>query len=153
MKTYKVLFAEDVPHYGVAEILAASDAAALDAARAYNLSEVTNDGEWENSGCKRILWIEDSDGNKVVEDVSLDDSFLRYGGEKERLLCNAAPRLLKALEACEPELSGVIEMMRYEGDVAVSGLDGSDIQRAYDALRNAAIGASEAISAAREEQQ
>jgi hypothetical protein len=81
-----------------------------------------------------------------------DAVWMARGGEKERLLCNAAPRLLKALEACEPELSGVIEMMRYEGDLAVTALDGSQIQRAYDALRNVVIGVREAISTAREEQ-
>jgi hypothetical protein len=153
MKTYRVLFAEDVPHYGVAEITADSDAAVLDAAKAYKISEVTNDAEWENSSCKRIVWIEDPDGNTVAEGVALDDCHLRYGGEKERLLCDAAPRLLKVLMECETELSGVIEMMRYEGDLAVTALDGSQIQRAYDALRNVAIDLREAINAAREQQQ
>jgi hypothetical protein len=37
MKTYTVLFAEDVPHYGAAEIEAEDDAAALEAAKAYDL--------------------------------------------------------------------------------------------------------------------
>jgi hypothetical protein len=153
MKTYTVLFAEDVPHYGVAEITAESQSAALDAAKAYKISEVTNDPEWENSSCKRIVWMEGPDGNTVVEDVALDDCHLRYGGEKERLLCNAAPTLLKTLEECEAELSGIVEMMGYEGDLAVTALDGSQIQRAYDDLRKVAINVREAISTAREEEQ
>jgi hypothetical protein len=153
MKTYKVLFAENVPHYGVAEISAESDASALDAAAAYNISEVTNDGEWANSSCKRIVWMQDPDGNTVVEDSSLDDHFLRYGGEEERFLCDAAPQLLKALEASEPQLSAVVEMLRDENDRAVITLHGWQIQRVYETLRSAAIGMREAISAAREEQQ
>ena len=60
MKTYSVLFAEDVPHYGSVEIEAENDAGALDAARGYDLSEVTTDPEWENSVCRRIVHIEDA---------------------------------------------------------------------------------------------
>jgi hypothetical protein len=55
MKTYTVLFAEDVPHYGTAEIQAENDAAAIEAAKAYDLSAVTTDAEWGNSACKRIV--------------------------------------------------------------------------------------------------
>lgn len=59
MKTYTVLFAEDVPHYGTVEIQAESDDAALEAAKAYDISEVTLDPEWENSVSKRIVFIDD----------------------------------------------------------------------------------------------
>jgi hypothetical protein len=62
MKTYFVLFAEDVPHYGMAHIRAKNDVAALETARTYPLSEVTNDAEWENSACKRIVYIQDAEG-------------------------------------------------------------------------------------------
>ena len=121
MKTYTVLFAEDVPHYGTAEIQAEDDAAALEAARTYDLSEVTNDAEWENSACKRIVWIEGPDGNTVAEDISLDDCFLRYGGEKDRLLCEAAPEMLEALELCEDVLS---ELARSDdGTPSISALN------------------------------
>jgi hypothetical protein len=105
MKTYTVLFAEDVPHYGTAEIEAHDDAAALQAAKAYPLSDVTNDGEWENSACKRVVWIEDAEGNTIAEDISLDDCFLRHGGDKERALCDAAAAMLDALEALTCSLS------------------------------------------------
>jgi hypothetical protein len=88
---YTILFAEDVPHYGTAEIRAENDAAALEAAKACPLFEVTNDAEWENSACKRIVYIQDAEGNTIAEDVSLDDCSLRYGGDKERAMCDAAP--------------------------------------------------------------
>ena len=71
MKTYTVLFAEDVPHYGTAEIQAEDDTAALEAAKAYPLSEVTNDPAWENSACKRIVYIEDQQGHIVFEEIAL----------------------------------------------------------------------------------
>jgi hypothetical protein len=120
----------------------------LDAATDYSTSEVIYDADWENSSCKRIVWIRDPDGNTVAAGVALDDSHLMYGGEKERLLWNAAPRLLKALEESEPQLSAVVEMMRGEGDLAVTALDVSQIQRTYDALRHVAIGVREAINGA-----
>jgi hypothetical protein len=98
MKTYSVLFAEDVPHYGVAQIEANDHAAALEAAKAYDLSQVTNHGEWGNSACRRIVHIEDAEGNIVIDGIALDDCFLRYGGDNERRLCDAAPELLEAAE-------------------------------------------------------
>jgi hypothetical protein len=106
MKTYTVLFAEDVPHYGTAEIQAEDDAAALELAKAYDLSEVTNDPAWEYSACKRIVHIEDPPGNIIFEEIALDDCFLRYGGDKERVLCDAAPELLEALENLLDRYSG-----------------------------------------------
>jgi len=105
MKTYSVLFAEDVPHYGVAQIEAEDDAAALEAAKAYDISEVTNDPEWENSVSKRIVHIEDPEGHTVAYDVPLDGYSLRSGGDKDRLLCDAAADMLEALELCEDVLS------------------------------------------------
>ena len=77
MKTYSVLFAQDVPHYGVAHIEANDDAAALEADKAYDLSEVATDPEWENSVCKRIVYIEDQEGNTIINDVPLDNCDLQ----------------------------------------------------------------------------
>ncbi|HEY1757706.1 MAG TPA: hypothetical protein VGG72_20205 [Bryobacteraceae bacterium] len=121
MKTYSVLFAEDVPHYGTAEIKARNASAALKAAKAYDLSEVTLDPEWENSVCKRIVYIEDPHGNTVYCDVPLDDYDLRSGGERERRLCDAAADMLRVLELCEDVLS---ELSRLDdGTPSVSALN------------------------------
>jgi hypothetical protein len=109
MNTYSILFAEDVPHYGVVHLEAENDAAALEAAKAYDLSDITNDAEWENSVCKRIVHIEDPNGKTVSYDVPLDDYVLRSGGERERLLCDAASAMLDALRfarKCFPTLPG-----------------------------------------------
>jgi len=110
MKIYSVLFAEDVPHYGTVDMEAVSDADALEAARGYDLSQVTNDPEWENSVCKRIVHIEDAEGNTIFHDVALDGFFLRDGGEKERLLCDAAQDMLDALQLCEDVLSDLARL-------------------------------------------
>ena len=121
MKTYTVLFAEDVPHYGVAEIKAQNHRAALEAAKAYDLSEVTTDPSWENAACKRIVHIIDAKGKVVFEDASLDDCFLRYGGEKDRALCDAAPAMLEALELCEHVLSDLSRLD--DGTPSISALN------------------------------
>jgi hypothetical protein len=121
MKTYTVLFAEDVPHYGTAEIQAEDDTAALEIAEAYPLSEVTNDAVWENSACKRIVDIQDAEGKVVAEDISLDDCFLRYGGDTERALCDAAQDMFAALELCEDVLSDLARLD--DGTPSVSALN------------------------------
>jgi hypothetical protein len=113
MKTYTVLFAEDVPHYGTAEIEAENDAAALDAAKAYDLSEVTTDPEWENSVCKRIVYIEDVEGNTMFHDVPLDNHFLGLEGERAEML--------EALELCEDVLSDLSRLD--DGTPSVSALN------------------------------
>jgi hypothetical protein len=134
LKTYSVLFAEDVPHYGFAEIEAGDDAAALEAAKAYDLSEVAVNPEWENSVSKRIVHIEGPTGNTIAYDVPLDDYSLRSGGEKDRLLCDAAPEMLKALELCEDVLS---ELARLDdGTPSISAL-----HMARDAIAKATGGA------------
>jgi hypothetical protein len=113
MKTYTVLFAEDVPHYGTATIRAKNDANALKRAKAYPLSDVTSDAEWENSACKRIVWIEDADGNTIAEDIALDNCFLRYGGVAEERLCDSA----RATKEILKEFADVVEAYLVHGDV------------------------------------
>lgn len=121
MKTYTILFAEDVPHYGTVEIEARNVAAALKAAKAYDLSEVITDPEWENSVCRRIVHIEDPEGNTVAHDIALDGFFLRSGGDKDRTLCDAAAEMLEALRLCEDVLS---ELARLDdGTPSVSALN------------------------------
>lgn len=97
MKTYTVLYAEDVPHYGVAGITANDDTAAIAAAKRQDVGTVAVDPDYENSACKRIVHIEDDTGRIIATDIALDSVFLRYGGEPERRLCDAAPDLLVAL--------------------------------------------------------
>jgi hypothetical protein len=99
MKTYSVLFAEDVPHYGVAEIKAQSPEAAIEAAKVHDRDDLSAwDAEWGSAVCARIVEITDDEtGAVVARDIPLDECFLREGGERGRLLCDAAPDLLAAL--------------------------------------------------------
>jgi len=120
MKTYTVLFAEDVPCYGTAEIEAENDDAALEAAKAYDQGDVAKEPEWSYAGCLRIIHIEDPEGRLLYEDIHLDDWHFRHGGEKDRLLCDAAAEMLEALELCEDALS---ELARIDnGTPSVSAL-------------------------------
>jgi hypothetical protein len=74
MKTYTVLYAEDVPHYGTREFDAADDTLAIERARTITpdaMSKYTNDPEYGNSRCRRIIHIEGPEGI-IAEDIYLD---------------------------------------------------------------------------------
>ena len=99
MKTYKVLFAEDVPHYCIVDIKAASDQEAIAEARKFDRDDLVMEPEWGNSFCHRIVEIQDGAGQTIAENIPLDGCFVRYGGESERRLCDAAPELLRAFKS------------------------------------------------------
>lgn len=99
MKTYKVLFAEDVPHYCIVDIKAANDQEAIAAARELDRDDLVMEPEWSNSFCHRIVEIQDGTGQTIAENIPLDHCFVRYGGAPERRLCDAAPKLLRALKS------------------------------------------------------
>jgi hypothetical protein len=104
LKTYTVVFAEDVPHYGSTEIEATDDAHALATAQSFDTSGLYYEGSWDSSVCKRIVSIEDSSGAPVANDIALDNYFLRNGGRTDRLLCEAASDLLEAARLALPLL-------------------------------------------------
>jgi hypothetical protein len=87
MKTYTVLFAVDVPHYGSHDIKAEDDQAAIVAAEALyrRLGVPCPDPSWEYAACARIVHIEAPDGTIIVSDKALDNHFLRSGGEADTL--------------------------------------------------------------------
>lgn len=105
MKTYSVLYAEDVPHYGHAEIEATDDDAAIEAARKLHAESSLDfyDAEWDNAICKRIVRIEDQNGEIIAESIPLDSYYLSHG-EPQRLLCKAAADLFLALKRARDEL-------------------------------------------------
>ena len=109
MKTFTVHLAQDVPHYGSIEIEAESAQQALDKLRARDLEEILDeavyDPAWENYVCPRIVSINDESGNYFFEDTPLGDTFLRYGGEANKLRCDAASHMLDALHLARRELS------------------------------------------------
>lgn len=97
MPIYQVLYAEDVPHYGTADIEAETDEAAITAARDFDFSDTAIDPEHSYTGLKRIIHIQSHDGRIIAEDIALDDMHVRYGGEADRLLCDAARDMLQTL--------------------------------------------------------
>ena len=102
MKTYTVTFAQDVPHYATVCIHAETDREAFEKARAlWNADDppFTDDPDWSNTTCQRIVEIEDAGGRCVAASIALDQYHLRDGGERDLNLCDAAPELLSVLEA------------------------------------------------------
>lgn len=113
LKTYTVVFAEDVPHYGSTEIAATDDAHALAIAQSFDTSELYYERSWDSTVCKRIVSIEDSGGATVANDIPLDNCFLRYGGQADRSLCEAASDLLEAARRALPLLEA-LSSSRYD---------------------------------------
>jgi hypothetical protein len=98
MKKYSILYAEDVPHYGVLDITAPNDEAAVSLAKSHDPTTIAHDADFENAACKRIVHIQDDADNLIATDIALDQTFLRYGGDSERLLCDLAPDYLATLQ-------------------------------------------------------
>ena len=73
MKTYNILFAENVPHYGTVSIEAEDDETAIAFAKEYNYDGVRAEAYWPNGFCRRIVDIRRDDGEIVEENISLDD--------------------------------------------------------------------------------
>ena len=99
MKTYSVLYAEDVPHYATVEIEADSDEEAIVRAKVHDFGDASLEAEWSNGACKRIIHIEAPNGEIVADDISLDGVFIRDGGDTAMRLSDNAEDMLKALEA------------------------------------------------------
>lgn len=83
MKTYTVLFAQDVPHYGSVEINATGDVQALAKARIHWERVQRDEEPWplteaqhESAVLARIVEITDETGRQVAADVRLDTYLL-----------------------------------------------------------------------------
>jgi hypothetical protein len=97
MKTYTVLYAEDVPHYGTREFEVADDTLAIERAKAITpeaLSTYTNDPEYNNSRCRRIVHIEGPEGI-IAEDIYLDPADSLH--DSAELLAPALELAIRAL--------------------------------------------------------
>jgi hypothetical protein len=55
MKTYSILYAEDVPGYGTVEVTAENDEAGISQAKELDFGDIQLDPEWNNGACKRIV--------------------------------------------------------------------------------------------------
>jgi hypothetical protein len=133
MKTYTVLYAEDVPHYGTAEIEAANDAEAIAKASAISdedLGNTTIDPDHCSSVCKRIVHIQDAEGNDVAHDISLD-AYTLIHGEDKRLLSESAPQVAQALGEAIAALKRIAEITLYENGEPVTALESREIEDIY----------------------
>jgi hypothetical protein len=79
MRTYTVLFAQDVPHYGQVEIAAAGDVEALAKARVHWERVQRDEEPWplteaqhDSAVLARIVEITDETGRQVAADIRLD---------------------------------------------------------------------------------
>jgi hypothetical protein len=101
MNTYVVLFAEDIPHYGLHEIEAPNDEDALKAALQLHKTtdHLLDDANWDGGVCSRIVYLRRPDASEVICDHPLDSYTLLDKDEVRQLLAASKP-MLAALEAC-----------------------------------------------------
>jgi hypothetical protein len=101
MKTYTVLYAEDVPHYATVEIEADSDTEAIERAKAHDFGDAALEAEWNSSVCRRIVHIDDEQGTAVLGYFPLDDYRLHQASDCQ------APDLINALKALREAIGGL----------------------------------------------
>jgi hypothetical protein len=134
MKTFTIIYAQDVPHYGSVELEAESDAEILEAARAFWEStelDPAYDPDWESSVCKRIVEITDETGKTIAHDVRLDSYYLDTASDEEVTIRKHARRLLEALERAHVLLDRISDTLHYEDGLPVTALESRDIEIIY----------------------
>ena len=72
MKTYSVLYAQDVPHYATVDIQAATNEEAIEAATSRNIDFDFEDPDWQSPILQRIVHIQDENAIDIANDISLD---------------------------------------------------------------------------------
>ena len=110
MKTYTVIYAEDVPHYAQGEVRARGPKDVIPKAKKLDTDSFTAfDADWSNSVCRRIVEITDEEtGETVANDIRLDTYSLERGTDEELKLREHAAELAKNLQALIAKADGVI---------------------------------------------
>ena len=125
MRTYTVLYAEDVPHYGTREIEAADDDLAIQRAIDITpdaMSKYTQDPDQNNPQFRRIVHIEGPDGT-IAEGIYLDTDDKPAVRGKE---------VLQALERAFDLLEGIADKLLYEEGHPVTFLETREIEDIYN---------------------
>ena len=113
MKTYEILYAEDVPHYAIGEIKARGPKDALAKARKVDTDTFTAlDPDWSNPVCRRIVHItEEKSGKYIAEDVRLDNYALEQATDREITIRKHGVELLETLERAYDVLDGIADKL------------------------------------------
>jgi len=134
MKTYTVLYAQDIPHYGSVELEAENDAEIVEAARGYwDATELdpADDPDWNSPVCKRIVEISDEAGRTIAHDLRLDSYHLECVGDEDITIRKYARELLEALERAHLLLDRISDTLHYEDGLPVTALEARDIEIIY----------------------
>ena len=131
MKTYNVLYAEDVPHYAFGQVEARNDRSAVAKARKMDTDSFQQyEPDWDHAHCRRIVYVEGPDGDNIAEDIQLDEdnAFVLVGHREKIKVCRAADDLLEALEKACVLLDRIRETCHYENGLPVTHLEARDIE-------------------------
>jgi hypothetical protein len=129
VKTYTVIYAEDVPHYAMGEIEARGPKAAIAKARKLDTDTFgACDADWNNAVCRRIVSIQDEAGNDVARDMPLDNYRLEHLTDEDATIKHHARELLDALERAHALLDRIADTCHYEDGQPVTFLEARDIE-------------------------
>jgi hypothetical protein len=129
LKTYSVIYAEDVPHYASAEIEARTPKAAIAKARKLDTNTFgAYDPDWGQAVCRRIVSIEDEAGNDIARDMPLDNYRLEHLTDENTTIRHHAKELLEALERAHTLLDRIADICHYEDGLPVTFLEARDIE-------------------------
>ena len=129
MKTYTVIYAEDVPHYAMGEIEARGSKAAIAKARKLDANTFgAYEADWDNPVCRRIVSIEDEAGNDVARDLPLDNYRIEHLTDEDTTIRHHARELLDALERAHALLGRIADTCHYENGLPVTFLEARDIE-------------------------
>lgn len=134
MKTYQILYAEDVPHYAIGEIKARGPKDALAKARKVDTDTFTAlDPDWSNPVCRRIVHItEEKSGKYIAEDVRLDNYTLEQASDQEITIRKHGRELIEALERAFDILEGIADKLLYEEGQPVTAIESREIEDIYN---------------------
>ena len=135
MKTYTVIFAQDIPHYGTVDIEAESDDHAIEAARIY-WRDVENDPvnapDWNSCVSRRIVEIADESGKSIANDVRLDSYLLERATDEEIIIRAHAKELLESFERAFEILDGIADKLLYDEGKPVTAIESREIEDIYN---------------------
>jgi hypothetical protein len=135
MKTYTVIFAQDIPHYGSVDIEAENDDHAIEAARIYWRdveNDPVNDPDWNSCVSRRIVEITDESGKAIANDVRLDSYLLERATDEEIIIRAHAKELLESFERAFEILDGIAEKLLYEEGQPVTAIESREIEDIYN---------------------
>ena len=131
----EILYAQDIPHYGMVELEAEGDDKIVETAKGYPSAtdrDPADDPDWNNPVAKRIVQIINEAGKEIAADVRCDNYNLEHVTDDELLIRDNARAVLEVLERAHSCLDRIADRLLYEESQPVTFLESRDIEDTYN---------------------